>query len=85
MSRPASRVEALLEELCVRRGHSLSREKVEAIAADPPSDAEAFVDVVLQAKGLEPGLVDKRTRGALMETVSQWLFDGGTGKGSRSG
>jgi len=84
-SKPVTRVEALLEELCLRYGYCLPREKRDAILAELPVDAQAFVEAVLVAEGRDPSLVDEPHRKALAEVVEQWLSDSPTGKGSRSG
>ena len=84
-TKPASRVEALLYELCVRYGYCLPSDKRDAIVAKPPSDAETFVDAVLRAEGLEPDSVDKQARKVLVAMVERWLFDGGSSTGSQSG
>jgi hypothetical protein len=82
---PDSRIAALLEELCVRYGYCLPRDKADAIVAEPPADPQSFVDAVLKAEGLKLALVDRRTRGVLSEVVERWMFDSGTGEGTRSG
>ena len=56
-----------------------------AILANPPADAEAFVDAVLVAEGCDPGLVSSDERRPLLETVNDWLFDDGDGRGTMSG
>jgi hypothetical protein len=82
---PATRVEALLDDLCRGYGYCLPPEEAAALVADPPQDVDTFIDAVLVAEGLSPSLCDKHTRLDLSELVRDWLFDGGRGKGSRSG
>jgi len=84
-SKPTTRLEAALNELCVRYGYCLGTEEAVAIRAEPPVAPDAFVDAVLVAEGLNPSLCDKRTRSELGEVVRDWLFDDGQGKGSKSG
>jgi hypothetical protein len=62
MSRPGSRAEALLWELCVTYGYCIPIEEADAILAERPPDADAFLDAVLTAEGIDPALADKRTR-----------------------
>ena len=86
MSKPASRAEAALEELCVGYGYCISEEHAEAILADLPDDPDAFLDAVLLADGPgDPRLMDKRDREPLREVVRDWLFDDGQGRGAKSG
>ena len=85
MSRPGSCAEAALDELCVKYGFCLSSKKAEELFTNSPDDAGAFVDAVLVAEGVDPSLVDKRMRGQLQEVVSDWLFDEGGGRGTKSG
>jgi hypothetical protein len=83
--KPATRVEALLYELCVTYGYCLPPNEQEALEADPPTDAYAFVDAVLIAEGMDPSLADKHARSELRDVVRDWLFDDGRGRGSKSG
>jgi hypothetical protein len=85
MTKPTSRAEAALDELCVKYGYCLPIEKAEALLADMPADPEAFVDAVLLGEGLDPTLIDKQQRHELREVVRGWLFDAGRGRGTRSG
>jgi hypothetical protein len=74
----------LLDELCVRYGYCLPPDEQVALAKQPPLDADAFVDAVLVAEGLDPGLIDMRRRRELVACVREWLFDDGRGKGTAS-
>jgi len=71
--KPVSRVDGLLHELCVGRGFCLPPDDWAAIVADPPGDAESFVDVVLVAEGIDPRTYDKRNRRRLVDLVDRWL------------
>lgn len=84
-SKPTSRVEALLYELCVGYGYCLSPDEEAALLTEPPGDVESFVDAVLLAYGQHPHATDRQIRADLSEIVRQWLFDDGRGKGSKSG
>jgi hypothetical protein len=72
-SKPATRIEALLDELCVSHGYCLPPDAWAALVADPPEDVDAFVDAVVVAEGLDPILLDKRARRDLTEVVRKWL------------
>jgi hypothetical protein len=86
MPKPNSRAEAALYELCVRYGYCINGDQEDAIIADPPHDADAFLDAVLRAEGYEhPELLDRHDRAPLMEVVRAWLFDDGQGRGTKSG
>jgi hypothetical protein len=84
-SKPATRLEALLDELCAGYGYCLPPDREAELLAEPPQDVDAFVDAVLRAEGQDPNLCDARTRLDLSEVVREWLFDEGRGKGTRSG
>jgi hypothetical protein len=86
MPNPKSLAEAALYDLCVRYGHCINGYQQDAIIADLPDDADAFLDAVLRAEGYEhPELLDRHDRARLMEVVSAWLFDDGQGRGTTSG
>lgn len=86
MPKPKSLVEAALDELCVTYGYCISREQRDAIIADLPDEADAFLDAVLRADGYEhPELLDRHDRAPLMDVVRAWLFDDGQGRGAKSG
>jgi hypothetical protein len=85
MSKPASRAEAALDELCVGYGYCLLGEKAEALLANVPEDPDAFVDAVLSGEGLDPAAFDKGDRQQLLRVVRDWLFADGQGRGTKSG
>jgi hypothetical protein len=85
MSKPGSCAEAALDELCAKYGYCLPSEKAEELLTNSPDNADAFVDAVLIAEGIDPSLVDKHARRQLREVVSGWLFDDGRGRGTKSG
>jgi hypothetical protein len=82
MTKPRSRVEAALYELCVSYGYCLGGEENDALIADPPGDPDAFLDAVLVAEGNDPTVLNKRQRDQLRQVVSDWLFDDGDGCGT---
>jgi hypothetical protein len=82
--RRGSRAEAALSELCIRLGYCIPPAEQEAILANPPPDAEAFVDAVLIAEEHDPNLVLKEQRRPMLEIVTNWLYDDGHGRGSMS-
>jgi hypothetical protein len=77
VSKPASRVEAALRELCEKYGYCLPGEKTDALLGQLPEDADAFVDAVLMAEGRDPTLIDKGERRELRDVFRDWLFDDG--------
>ena len=83
--KPSTRVEGLLDELCVAHGCCLPPDERAALIDNPPETSDAFVDAVLRAEGLAPTSLDKHARVALSDVVRDWLFDEGRGKGTRSG
>ena len=72
--KPGSEVEALLAVLCVQYGYCLPTDKSNAIIANPPADAESFVDAVLTAEGLELDSFPKSDRAVLNQLVERRLF-----------
>ena len=85
VSKPASRGEAALQELCEKHGYCLSGTKAEALLADVPEAADTFIDAVLIAEGRNPTLIDEGERYELREVVRDWLFADGKGRGAKSG
>jgi hypothetical protein len=84
-AKPSTRLEALLYELCADYGYCLTPPEQLALFFEPPRDADAFVDAVLLAEGLNPNAIEKQARAALTDVVRDWLFDEGRGKGTKSG
>ena len=85
MSRPGSRAEAALDELCIKYGYCGASQNADAFFANAPDDADAFADAVLAAEGIEPTLADKEGRRQVHEVICDWLFDEGRGRGTKSG
>lgn len=81
----ATRVDALLSDLCVRHGVCLSPDDFDALVRDPPGELDAFVDAILIADGQDPVMADKELRRVLTAALRDWIFDDGHGKGSASG
>jgi hypothetical protein len=67
-----SRAELALGELCGQLGYCDARYKQDAIFADPPPDADAFVDAVLLAEGRDPSLVLRQERRPMLDIVGKW-------------
>jgi len=70
---PDARVSALLAELCVKYGYCLPPHAQEALLAEPPEEADAFVDAVLRAEGRNPILLDADELRELITVARQWL------------
>ena len=81
----ATRVDALLSDLCLKYGICLAPEDHDALVRDPPEDSGAFVHAILVAEGFDPILCDKQVKRWVTESVRDWIFDEGRGKGSASG
>jgi hypothetical protein len=68
-----SRAELALEEICSRLGYCDALARKDVFFADRPKDADAFVDAVLLAEGMEPQLVPiSGQRRALLDIVDKW-------------
>jgi hypothetical protein len=80
--KPTSRVDAALEELCVKYGYCLPPDDRDRLLAAPPETADAFADAVLIAEGLD---LNGRDRATVVEVICDWLFEEGSGRGTRSG
>jgi hypothetical protein len=88
--KPGSCAEHVLTELCVNGGYCLPPERQERILADPPESADAFLDAVLAGELDRDAMhisydVDKQTRKLLLAFITDWLFDDGQGRGTKSG
>jgi hypothetical protein len=71
--KPASKIDALLYQLCVGMGHCLSSEDWARLLDDPPPDAESFADAVLRAEGIDPHWEDKRSHARFVDFIRTWL------------
>lgn len=71
--RPASRVDALLEELCVKYGFCLPPDEHARLLVNPPVDPDRFTEEVLRVEGLDQSLMDKSLRKTLVSLVADWL------------
>ena len=81
----ATRVDALLSDLCTSKGICLAPDDYDELVSNPPADVETFVDAILVADGHDPVMVDKQVRRWVTESVRAWIFDDGHGKGTASG
>jgi hypothetical protein len=59
--KPATRVEALVTDLCLTYGICLPPQD---LIKDPPSEPNDFVEAILIAEGFDPMLVDKQVSAA---------------------
>ena len=82
--RPVSRMDALLEQLCIEHGWCLRPEDREALIAAGSTDREAIIDSVIRAELGDSALSDGAKRVWLSPIVDDWLFDP-VGRGARSG
>jgi hypothetical protein len=82
--RPVSRMDALLDELCVSYGWCLGDEDRSALIADRARDRHAIADAIIRAEFGEAGVGDDARRVWLLGLVDDWLFDR-RGRGERSG
>ena len=82
-----SRALLALREICSRFGYCDALYEQDAIFADPPQDADAFVDAVLLAERRDPSLVLREERRPLLDIVTKWAvyvdFPGGDSQSSR--
>ena len=79
---PDSCFDACLYDLCVEQGECLDREQADAILANLPADADAFVEAI---RGVPRVSADQERWSALREIVVDWLFDEGKGRATKSG
>ncbi|MGE3139464.1 MAG: hypothetical protein AB7I08_03270 [Thermoleophilia bacterium] len=82
--RPASRMEALLVELCTVHGWCLEESDRDALMAARADDRDTIIDAILHAAFGPDHISDRRTRAWLEGLVAEWLFDP-EGRGARSG
>ena len=62
-------------EVCVQLGYCLRPEQTETILANPPADADVFVDAVLIAEGQDPDGVPAELRDQLLDLVAGLVYD----------
>lgn len=82
--RPASRMDALLVELCVAHGWCLAPSDREVLLASRASDGDTITDAILRAELGQDHTADRKTRAWLKALVDDWLFDP-NGRGVSSG
>lgn len=85
MTRPESCAEAALLELCANYGYCGASHKMVEFSGTTADDPDAWVDAVLAAEGSNHPLADKEARRQVREVICDWLFDGGRGRGTKSG
>jgi len=79
-SRPRSRIEALLAELCELHGYCLTEDQRSELASEPPIDARTFIAQVLRLEGREVAVVSKQDLRRLEDVAERWI-DGIAGPG----
>ena len=80
-----SRAEVALSELCGGFGYIVPGEARDSIFANPPADAEAFLDAVIAADGNDPTLKHPYSKqDPELAIVNDWLYDE-HGRGPSSG
>ena len=57
----------------MKLGYCLPPSEQDAILSAPPTDADAFVDAVLVAEGLDPDSITKPQRSRMIEIVAKFL------------
>lgn len=67
-----SRAALALRELCSQLGYCDAIFEQDAFFADPPPNADAFVDAVLLAEGRDPSLVLRQERRPMLDIVAKW-------------
>ena len=83
--REDSRALLALREICSRLGYCDALYEQDAIFANPPQDADAFVDAVLLAEGRDPSLVLRDERRPMLDIVTKWaVYDDLPGRDLRS-
>ena len=81
--RPTSRMDALLEQLCVEYGWCLPPGDRQALIGAGPQDRETVTDSIIRAEFGEADVRDDDKRAFLTPLVDDWLFDP-TGRGAHS-
>ncbi len=66
-----TRIEQLLDKLCVEMGFCLSPAEQSRIVASPPGSVEAFTDAIFVAEGLDPHLADRHLWRQVRDRVAQ--------------
>ena len=66
---PAESIEELLGKLCVTYGFCLHSPHYDQLCDSPPSSAEAFLDAVFRAEGLDPRTADSKLYKPMLEVV----------------
>jgi len=82
--RPASRMQALLDELCVKHGWCLKPDDRAALVATRARDRDDIVDAIIRAEHGEAHALERATPRWLAALVDDWLFDP-RGRGAVSG
>jgi hypothetical protein len=71
---PAESIEELLGTLCVTYGFCLRSPYYDQLCDSPPGTAQAFLDAVFRAEGLDPHTADSKLYEPMLEVVRS-VFD----------
>ena len=74
-----TKVERLLDKLCVELGFCLPPEEYARLSSSPPSTVKAFTDAVFVAEGLDPQLADKHLWRQVQDRVTEYYRDAESG------
>ena len=64
-----------LGELCVKLGYCIPPSDQQAIIDNLPTSADALVDAVVIAEGLDPAVMTKEQRRPMVEIVSRLVYN----------
>lgn len=68
-----TKIERLLDKLCVDLGLCLPPEEIVRLSASPPQTVKAFTDAVFAAEGLDPDLVDRHLWRQVRDQVTEYF------------
>ena len=78
-----TRIEWLMEDLCVQYGFCLRPTEYTRLISSPPASVDAFTDAVFVTEGLDPMFADKRLRRQVRERVRKYFETDETQTGQR--
>ncbi len=80
-----TRIEWLMEDLCVQYGFCLPPAEYTRLISSPPPTIDAFTDAVFVAEGLDPLFADKRLRRHVRDRVRKYFETDETHAGQKIG